>query len=205
MCVLCNGSSVLFDPSIVMQVEGEVIQGSSEFLNSMAAAANMWSYAELAERDVAQLEDAEREARSATTDVRQARQRYRGILRILEDKGPNEKAVAALREFDYSRLAKISGFEGDQWERFVGEARCGNVHGLIFDFVEGLDGIERTLEETQVFLTAGKMPPATLFGSLMRQYQEIVNHGHQSAQVFRNLPMRQTIFERGSKGASAEC
>ena len=195
MSVICNGASILFDPSLVMQVETEVIRGSSEFLNSMAAAANMWSYAELAERDATQLEDAEREARDAAADVKQARQRYRGILRILEEKGPNEQAVEALREFDYRGLAKISGFEGDEWDRFVGEARCGNVHGLIFDFVEGLGRIERTLKETQVFLSGGQMPPATLFGCLMREYQKIVNHGHQSAQVFRNLPVRHAFVK----------
>jgi len=113
--------------------------------------------------------------------------RYREILTLVRQHGAKQEALAALREFNYDRLGTECGFSGDQWNSFIQTARSGNVYGLMADFVEGTSRLVDGLEQPRAYFAAGRMPPLSSFGQLMSEWQKVIAHGYQSAQVFQNL------------------
>lgn len=187
MSLVCNAGSALFPEELRIQVERNVVRGSSEFLNAWSQAATVWRFTELAEEEGDRLDNAMQANEQAIAALKSARERYIEILDLLEEHGPSEEALDALENFDYDQLAKRSGFQGDQWNRLINEAQSGNVYGLLADFVEGVGRLIDLHENLQPFFESGRMPPMTSFGDLTNEYQLLVMHGHQSAQIFRNL------------------
>jgi hypothetical protein len=187
MCLLCNGSAVLLPDLVSNPANTNIILGSAEFLEALSNASMMWRHAELFEVSPARLDEASTSCKKAIQLLTSAGNRYREILQLVNRHGAKPEALDALRRFDYDSLAKAFNFAGDQWESFVATAKAGNVYGLLNDFVEGVGRLIEGLEYEKAFFDDRRMPPASSFGRLMSQWQEVIRHGYQSAQVFQNL------------------
>lgn len=187
MCLICNGASVLIRDQYQADAEVNIVKGSSDFLDAFSKATLMWRDVELAELDEKKLDSAKLLCSSAIKALHSSKEKYQDILKLLKEKGPKPEAVEALKKFDYEKLTKNTDFSGEEWDEFVSTAKAGNVYGLLNDFVRGVDRIIELLEEEHIYLKAYKTPPAKNFGRVMRIWQSLIEHGHQSALVFRNL------------------
>ena len=187
MCIVCNRVASLVADEIQSTVETNVIYGSSDFLEAFSQTSMMWRHTELSEVNPQRLDNATTTAQRAITLLESARDRYRESLQLINEHGTKPEALEALRNFDYDVLAADVGFEGEQWDSLRNTAIAGNVYGLIYDFVEGVGRLIDLLRDNLTFFEQNEMPPISNFGQLTSEWQRIIQHGYQSAQLFHRL------------------
>lgn len=187
--IICNKVTALVPDEIQAEVEENVVYGSSNFLQAFSQTSMMWYHVELSEVNPQSLDNSTVAAQSTIGLLNSALDRYRKVLGFVNEHGVKPEALEALKNFDYSEIAETLNVEGDKWDSFITTAKSGNVYGLLQDFVEGISKLISLLESNLAFLEKGEVPPVINFGQLNSEWQAIIQHGYQSAQVFHKLDL----------------